>query len=365
MHSTPDFNYHDTAAEVVILREKNSLLNVLSDYATALLNMTTTDDVLRYTSSEVVGRMGFNDCVIYLWDNVQERLIQCSAFGHKSTEHGAINNVLALKLGEGLVGRAAQLRQPIIVNDLSQDSDYVLDVQQAASELAIPIIHLNELIGVIDSENEEIGFYTEDRVKLLTTVTSMLSAKLAQTKLITQLETSITQLEYAEKLQKVLFKIAELTYEDDNFFKVYDKIHSLISELFYAKSFFVAVYNEESSQIEFPYFVDESLPDLAAHIGPTDSKMEGLSAWVIFNNTSLLLSKADIIERAKGKEFKVLGNIAESWLGVPIHAGEDLKGALVVQSYSPNISYVEKDRDLLSFVSSHVCSLTRCLNRFG
>lgn len=345
--------------EIAILRERNSLLNILSEFAIALLRLRTKEDVLWYTTNEVVGQMGFDDCVIYLWDASSELLVQQSAFGHKTTEQGAVNNALHLRLGEGIVGRAALSRETIVVNDLSRDDNYVVDMQQSGSELAIPIIYADHLIGVIDSENLAKNFYTAEHIKILTAVTSMVAAKLAQTNLIHQLESSISELEYAKKLQSVLFNIAALTYEDENFFKVYEKIHHLISELLYAKSFFVAVYNEETRRIEFPYFVDERHPELAADIGPIDTEMRGMSAWIIFNNSSLLLSRQDIIERSRRGDFELLGTLAESWLGVPIHAGDDLKGALVVQTYSPLVSYVEKDRELLSFVSRHVSNLLK------
>jgi len=349
----------ETEQEIALLRERNSSLNILSEFAIALLRLRTREEVLWYTANEVVGQMGFEDCVIYLWDSHQQLLVQQSAFGHKMAEPGVVSNALELRLGEGLVGRAALRREVIVVNDLSADAGYVVDMQESGSELAIPIIYSDQLIGVIDSENLERDFYTAERIKILTVVTSMVAAKLAQTNLIDQLESSISELEYAKKLQSVLFNIAALTYEDENFFTVYERIHHLIAELLYAKSFFVAVYNEETRRIEFPYFVDERHPDLPADIGPIDTEMRGMSAWVIFNNTSLLLNREEIVERIQRGDFELLGTIAESWLGVPIHAGDDLKGALVVQTYSPLVQYLEKDRELLSFVSRHVSNLLK------
>ncbi|MFZ6818664.1 EAL domain-containing protein [Undibacterium sp. Ji22W] len=358
--SSPSVNFeHNTEHEIAMLRERNSLLNILSEFAIALLRLRTREEVLWYTANEVVGQMGFDDCVIYLWDIPTQTLIQQSAFGHKISEQGSVNNALTLRLGEGIVGRAALTRETIVINDLSIEPSYVMDMQQAGSELAIPIIHSDQLIGVIDSENLAKNFYTAEHIKILTAVTSMVAAKLAQADLIHQLESSISELEYAKKLQSVLFNIAALTYEDENFFKVYEKIHHLIAELLYAKSFFVAVYNEETRRIEFPYFIDERHPELAADIGPVDIEMRGMSAWVIFNNTSLLLSREEVLARANRGDFEILGTIAESWLGVPIHAGDDLKGALVVQTYSPLVSYLEKDRELLSYVSRHVSNLLK------
>lgn len=345
--------------ELAGLLQKNEFLNILSDFAIALLDFNSTDEVLWHTSREVVGRMGFDDCVIYLWDEVTQTLKQHSAFGPKNIEADLINNALTLSLGEGIVGRAAQTQQTILINDLALEKNYVFDLQQAASELAIPIIHRNVLLGVIDSESMHKNFYTSEHIKILTAITSMLAAKLAKTKLIGQLETTIVQLEYAEKLQKTLFKIAALTYEDDDLIHIYDKIHTHVGELLYARSFFLAVYNVKENQIEFPYFVDESEPELNSGEVPPDTTMDGMAAWVIFNNEPLLLTKAQCRTMTEQGSFRVIGEVAESWLGVPINAGEDLKAALVVQSYNPAITYDQKDRELLIFVSRHICNLFR------
>jgi diguanylate cyclase (GGDEF)-like protein len=344
--------------ELELLREENSLLNILSQYATALLSLTTTGDVLRYTTDQVVGRMGFNDCVIYLWNESTQRLDQQFAFGHKSTKQGDLQNALSLRFGEGIVGSAAKNLKTIVINDLSQHDDYIMDVELAASELAIPIIHGDELIGVIDSESKIKGFYTEDRIKIMDTVTAMLSAKLAQTILIDRLEKTVFQLESSEKIQKILFKISSLIYEDENLFSIYDKLHSLVGQLFNAKSFFIAIFNAEKKQVDFPYYVDEHEPEIGVNLCPSDKLMEGMSAWIIFNNNQpMLLSKEDVIERVRLGDFKVFGGVPESWLGVPIQTEDVLDGALVVQSYNPDISYNEKDKELLIFVSHHVNSL--------
>lgn len=343
--------------EIALLRESHSLLSVITDFAVALLRLKTANEVLWYTANEVVGKMGFEDCVIYLWHPELKRLRQYTAFGHKQTQVGQIKNKLSLRLGEGVVGKAAQMRDTIVIDDLSREPNYVLDLKKAGSELAIPIIHSGQLFGVIDSENAKTHFYTEKHVKILTAVTSMVAAKLAQTALIEQLESSIGELEYAKKLQSVLFNIAALSYVDGNFFKVYEKIHHLIGELLCAKSFFVAVYDPENRRIEFPYFVDERHPELAADTGPVDQEMRGMSAWVIFNNRALLVNHDEIIARSQRGDFDLLGTVAQTWLGVPIHVGDDLKAAIVVQSYSLQVSYNEKDRELLSFVAAHIANL--------
>ncbi len=341
------------------LREKNRRLNLLSDFAMTLMAMSSTNAVLWYTAREVVGRMGFDDCVIYLWDNEQQRLVQAAAFGHKSPATQNIVNPLTLRLGEGVVGRAAATRETVLINDLTGDPDYVVDLQTAASELAVPIIHHDELLGVVDSESPQRDFYTDDLVKMLSAVTAMLAARLTNTRLVAQLETSVSQLQYAEKLQKTLFKIAALSFEDDDTQNIYQKIHQHVSELLYAKAFYVAIYSKARHQIEFPYFVDEDEPLLLNGAVPADTEMKGLTAWVISHKQSLLLSKAEILQMQERGEFQMMGALPESWLGVPLDTGDDLNSMVAVQSYNPAIIYGEKDRALLTFVSQQICSLLK------
>jgi putative methionine-R-sulfoxide reductase with GAF domain len=60
-----------------------------------------------------------------------------------------------VKVGEGVTGRAAQLRQPILIDDVTEDPRYIAAVPNVRSELAIPLITKSRVIGVIDIEARE------------------------------------------------------------------------------------------------------------------------------------------------------------------------------------------------------------------
>ena len=55
-----------------------------------------------------------------------------------------------VKVGEGVTGKAAQLRQPVLINDVTKEQGYISAVPQVRSELAIPLIIKNRVIGVIN-----------------------------------------------------------------------------------------------------------------------------------------------------------------------------------------------------------------------
>src|SRR4051812_19660226 len=113
-----------------------------------------------------------------------------------------------IKVGQGVTGRAAQLRQPIRVNDVSRDEFYVDAVPNVRSELAIPLIVKNRVIGVIDIEAREIGHFTEEHERLLTLIASRMAVAIENARLYTrttrQARTLLLLNEIARELTSIL-----------------------------------------------------------------------------------------------------------------------------------------------------------------
>jgi phosphoserine phosphatase RsbU/P len=91
-----------------------------------------------------------------------------------------------IKVGEGVTGQAAQLRQPILIEDVREDSRYIEGVPNVCSELAIPLITKNRVIGVIDIEAREPRYFTEEHQRVLTLVASRMAAGIENAQLYTR-----------------------------------------------------------------------------------------------------------------------------------------------------------------------------------
>src|SRR5213593_4688981 len=113
-----------------------------------------------------------------------------------------------LKVGQGVTGRAAQLRQPVLVNDVSKEDFYVDAVPNVHSELAIPLIVKNRVIGVIDIEAREKGHFTEEHMRLLTLIASRMAVAIENARLYTrttrQARTLLLLNEIARELTSIL-----------------------------------------------------------------------------------------------------------------------------------------------------------------
>ena len=154
-------------------------LKVLNDFAIQLISITDELDLAQYVAREVVGKLGFDDCVIYFVDHDQALLCQVAAIGQKNPKENEISNLLKIPIGSGITGRVAETLQPVIVDDLKNDDRYIIDLKAARSEICVPLIIDDNIIGVIDCEDPRTGYFGQKHLELLTTVCALTSSKLA------------------------------------------------------------------------------------------------------------------------------------------------------------------------------------------
>src|SRR6202167_3036472 len=91
-----------------------------------------------------------------------------------------------VKVGEGVTGQAAQLRQAVLVDDVTRDPRYIAAIPNVRSELAVPLITKNRVIGVIDLEGRDPGYFTEEHSRLLTLVASRIAGGIENAQLYTR-----------------------------------------------------------------------------------------------------------------------------------------------------------------------------------
>ena len=113
-----------------------------------------------------------------------------------------------IKVGHGVTGRAAQTRQAILVEDVTKEEGYIEAVPNVRSELSVPLIVKNRLIGVIDLEAREPGYFTDEHRRLLTLIASRMAVGIENAQLYTrttrQARTLLLLNEIARELTSIL-----------------------------------------------------------------------------------------------------------------------------------------------------------------
>ena len=115
---------------------------------------------------------------------------------------------IRIKVGEGITGRAAQQREPVLVADVKKEDGYIEAVPNVRSELAIPLIVKNRVIGVIDIEARQPGYFKEEHKRLLTLIASRMAVGIENARLHTrttrQARTLLLLNEIARELTSIL-----------------------------------------------------------------------------------------------------------------------------------------------------------------
>lgn len=133
-----------------------------------------------WTVCEFAGQeLALADCVLYLPDGA-DSLLQQAAWGPKRAAEQVLESRIRLAVGAGVVGDCARQQAPQRVTDTRQDARYVADDQINLSELAVPLLHGGRVMGVLDSEHPDPGFYEPRHEQALQAIADRAAARLVQ-----------------------------------------------------------------------------------------------------------------------------------------------------------------------------------------
>jgi putative methionine-R-sulfoxide reductase with GAF domain len=155
---------------------------VINYFAYSLSGLQSVDDVLWDVVKTCISQLGFQDCVIYLFNADKTLLIQKAAYGPKNIGYTDIYNRVEILPGSGIVGHVAVTGVSEIIKDTSKEPRYIIDDAVRLSEIAVPLIGSNGIIGVIDSEHPDPGFYNNRHLQILTAIGNMVVNKIEQLK---------------------------------------------------------------------------------------------------------------------------------------------------------------------------------------
>jgi len=156
-------------------------LEQISNYfSSSLAGKKNVEEVLWDVTKNLIGRMNYVDCIIYVWNADKTKMVQKAAYGPKGTPKAITSPIFDVSPGQGLVGHVMQTKEPLLVSDTRIDNRYRVDDMSRLSELCVPIIHDDELIGIIDSEHHFENHFKERDVKILTTIATLVGNKIKQ-----------------------------------------------------------------------------------------------------------------------------------------------------------------------------------------
>ena len=160
----------------------------------------------------------------------------------------------------------------------------------------------------------------------------------------------ITRKKQDQITRDVILQISNAVSTTQNLTDLYQIIHQELARIIDTTNFYIALYDEKRKIITAPYYVDEfdkTPPD------PQPLK-KSLTSYIIDTKSSVFLTPQERHNLVKKDILPDVHYKSKIWLGVPLKIGDQVLGAMAVQSYKDGNAYTREDLQLLEFVSDQI-----------
>jgi phosphoserine phosphatase RsbU/P len=164
------------------------LLNEIARELTSILNL---DELLKRVGELLSRLIDFQMFSILLLDPAGETLQH--RFSLRFQENIHLKN--DIPVSKGIVGFAAEQKQAVLVRDVKKDPRYIETNPETRSELAVPLIYKDSVIGVLDLEHTKRGFFTDDHQRTITTLAAQIAIAIENARLYEQIARQERRLE--------------------------------------------------------------------------------------------------------------------------------------------------------------------------
>ena len=176
------------------VRDQATMLSLLHEISRELTSILDREKLLRKIAALIKRLIDYQLFTVMLWN--EETQLLDHVFSLRFDERFAQKT--GFPLGHGVTGNAAALRQPIRVPNVHLNPHYMncghqVDVR---SELAVPLVFKDRLIGVVDLESVEYNAFTQQHEQMLSTLASYIAVALENSRLYEKVIANEEQLEY-------------------------------------------------------------------------------------------------------------------------------------------------------------------------
>lgn len=214
------------------------------------------------------------------------------------------------------------------------------------SALFIPMIVGDVVKGSVSLQNvEKENAFTEDDLRLLSTLTNSMSVALENARLFDESNRLLGDAKQRASELATVNNITQALASQINLEELITLVGDEIRELFKANIVYVALLDKKTNIINFPHQFGDTMDPM--ELG------EGLTSKIILSGEPLLINK-DIRDIEAQMGIKTVGIPAASYLGVPISVGDENIGVLSVQSTEQENRFGKDDMRLLQTIATSV-----------
>ena len=178
---------------------------ILYDASQAILSTFDLDEVLRQILAIVRDYFHLQNASVFLLDKEAQELVVKSSIGW-----GPGRENTHIPVGKGLNGAAAREKRPIYAPDVSEDPRYLCGWGKTRSELCIPLMLCEEVIGVLDCQSESPDHFDGETIDLLTLFSTQASIAVRNARLYSSERKRAQQLEVMNTIAQQMTVVMEI-----------------------------------------------------------------------------------------------------------------------------------------------------------
>jgi signal transduction histidine kinase len=186
-------------------------LAFLHEFAQLLTKARDWDELMRTLVDRTTAALGVEVCSFYLLDRDGARLTLTATNGLDREQVGKVS----LAVGQGITGRAARTRQPVMTRDVTVDPQFSwvrgFDVQGLHAMLSMPLLWNEQLVGVLNVQTTAIRDFTPDEVDFLGTIAALLGGLVEKGRMQAEAEAQLDRLSQLDAARAEL--LAVVTHE--------------------------------------------------------------------------------------------------------------------------------------------------------
>src|SRR5580693_850442 len=157
---------------------QNRTLKTLAHLSQEFSSILDLDELLRKIATTTHSLVAFDAFSILLLD--ADRKVLRHRFSERYDQRVDLDNI---PLGKGLTGAAAESREIVRVADTLADQRYIASHPDIRSEIAVPLIVQDRVVGVMNLESERMGYFTEEHSRLLALLAPQIASSVENARL--------------------------------------------------------------------------------------------------------------------------------------------------------------------------------------
>jgi sigma-B regulation protein RsbU (phosphoserine phosphatase) len=243
---------------------------------------------------------------------------------------------LRIRVGKGVVGRAAEHRESVLLQDVTQDDNYISANPGVRSELAVPLIVKNRVIGVIDLQSEQVGYFQPEHRRLLELTASRVAQAIENARLYTRVARQAQTLAVLNEISREVTSILDLD-------PLLERIGELLRRIIDYQMFSILLVNEREQVLEIQYAVRFGHPVAPSETVPLDRGLVGTAV-----RERRLIYSGDVRKDAR---YYMVNPETRSEMAVPLLYKGKVIGVLDLEHVKVNYFNEDHQRTLVTLAS--------------